>query len=231
VTLDHQARYPEIVTSDGHWIDWHTAYEDPRSSLSRRLVAVQRRLSRALDEMPSGPIRLVSMCAGQGRDVIGVLADHRRSHDVNARLVEINSQLVNDARTMAERAGLSNLEINVGDASTTLAYVGAVPADILLVCGVFGNISDTDIHGTVTHLPHLLAPGATVIWTRHRLDPDLTPTIRGWFRDSGFEDVAFDAEEGTHFGVGTHRLVSDSQPYELDTRMFTFLGDGAEAHF
>ncbi len=180
--------------------------------------------------MPPGAIRLVSMCAGQGRDVIGVLAHHQRSCDVSARLVEIDPQLAQDARNMAERAGLANLEINVADASTTSAYVDAVPADIVLVCGVFGNIGDADIHGTVSYLPHLLAPGGTVIWTRHRLDPDLTPAIRVWFEESGFEEVAFDMEGGATFGVGTHRFVGDPQLLESNRRLFTFTGNGAAAH-
>lgn len=36
-----------------------------------------------------------------------------------------------------------------GDASVTSAYVGAVPADLVLLCGIFGNISDADIRATV----------------------------------------------------------------------------------
>ena len=32
-----------------------------------------------------------------------------------------------------------------GDASTTSAYRGAVPADLVLACGIFGNVSDEDI--------------------------------------------------------------------------------------
>ncbi len=197
--------------------------------MSRRLAAVQRRLGQAIDRAPRGPIRLVSMCAGQGRDVIGVLADHDRSHDVEARLVELDPQLVEDARQMAERVGLRNVEIVARDASTTSAYVDVVPAHIALVCGVFGNISDADIRTTVGHLPRLLMPAATVIWTRHRRAPDMTPQVRSWFGEFGFEEVAFDTEEGTSFAVGTHRLVGEQQPFVPDRKMFTFSGDGTAA--
>jgi hypothetical protein len=198
--------------------------------MSRRLAVVQRRLGDAIDRAPGGPLRLLSICAGQGRDVIGVLAHHDRRHDVTARLVEWDVQLVADGRMMAGRAGLPNVEFEVGDASTTSAYADAVPAHIVLACGVFGNISEADIHATVTHLPHLLVPAATVIWTRHRRDPDLTPTIRSWFADAGFEEVAFDTEEGTSFGVGTHRLAGDPLPFEEGRTMFTFTGNGTAAY-
>jgi hypothetical protein len=222
--------YAAPVTAEDHWQNWHTAYENPHSSLSRRLAVVQRRLGEAIDQAPEGRIRLVSMCAGQGRDVIGVLARHRRRDDVEALLVELDVQLTDDARTMAGRAGLANVEIKVGDASTTSAHGDGVPAHIFLACGVFGNISDADIRATVAHLPHLVTSGATVIWTRHRRDPDLTPAVCDWFADAGFRPVAFDTEKGTAFGVGTHRFEGDPQPFEPDRSLFTFVGDGSAAH-
>jgi hypothetical protein len=196
--------------------------------LSRRLAVVQLRLRQTLNVVPQGPIRIVSMCAGQCRDVIGVLADHHRKGDVTARLVELDADLERDARAMAEDAGLE-LDIVEGDASSTSAYAGAVPANVVLACGVFGNVNDDDIRGTILELLSLSAPGATVIWTRHRQAPDLTPTIRAWFAEAGFEEVAFDTEEGTSFGVGTHRLVGAPHPFQANRRMFTFIGDGSAA--
>ena len=218
------------VDDDQHWVNWHSDYDDPLSYISRRLRSVQRRLAGTLDVAPGGPIRLISMCAGQGRDVIGVLEEHQRALDVRALLVELDVQLAEDARQRARRAGLRNVEVHVGDASVTSAYQNAVPADILLACGIFGNISDADIHATIARLPTLLARNATVIWTRHRRDPDLTPRIREWFHDFGFEEVAFDTEEGALFSVGSHRLISEPQTFDPNQKLFTFFGDGAAAN-
>jgi hypothetical protein len=170
------------------------------------------------------------MCAGQGRDVIEVLEQHERAPDVRALLVELDVELAEDARQRAQRAAIENVEVRVSDASFTSAYRDAVPADILLACGVFGNISDGDIHATIAGLSTLLAPNATVLWTRHRRDPDLTPTVRGWFGDSGFEEIAFDTENGVLFSVGTHRLIRDPQSFDPNKKLFTFFGDGAAAH-
>jgi hypothetical protein len=52
------------------WVAWHRDYDDPGSPLSNRLERVSWHLCRALDRAPSGPVRLVSLCAGQGRDVL-----------------------------------------------------------------------------------------------------------------------------------------------------------------
>jgi hypothetical protein len=211
------------MSGSNHWVEWHKGYSDPASYLSRRLLVIQQRLDEALNSMPSGPIQLVSMCAGQGRDVIGVLERSVRAGDTRALLIEIDGRLCQDARDFAVQAGIGNIEVREDDASSTSAYVDVVPADVLMACGVFGNISDDDVHLTISRLPSLLSSNATVIWTRHRRRPDMTTAIRRWFRDVGFEEIAFDTEHGSLFGVGTHRFAGDCQTFEPDQRLFTFL--------
>jgi hypothetical protein len=160
------------------WAEWHRPYDDPASLLSGRLRRVQDHLRVLLDRQPPGPVQLISLCAGQGRDVIGVLAGHQRGADVRARLVELDLRNVEYARRAAAAAGLDGVEVLAADAGLTDAYAGAVPAQIVVACGIFGNITDADIARTVFGLPGLCAPGAGVIWTRHTLPPDLTPAIR-----------------------------------------------------
>jgi hypothetical protein len=72
-----------------------------------------------------------------------------------------------------------------------------------------------------------------VIWTRHRRPPDLTPAVRNWFAGSGFEELSFDTDLEVPFGVGTHKLVGEPQPYGRGIRLFTFterLPDQTEDH-
>lgn len=60
------------------WSDWHKGYDDdPESALSARLRVVQRYLRAAIDACAPGAVRIVSVCAGQGHDVVGALQDHR----------------------------------------------------------------------------------------------------------------------------------------------------------
>ncbi len=158
---------------------WHAAYDDPGSSLRARLKLVEQHVAAALDRAPAGPIRLVSLCAGQGRDVIETLAGHPRRDDVSAVLVEADPANVAWARDAATVAGLPRVEVREADASQVASFADALPADVLLLCGIFGNVSAADIERTITAAPALCAPGATVIWTRHRREPDLTPQIRG----------------------------------------------------
>ena len=209
--------------NDSAWVTWHDEYDDPESYLSHRLALVRSRIRDALDASPAGQITVISMCAGQGRDLLGVLATHPRRNDVRARLVELDEHNVAYARATAREAGLDAVDIVLADASQTNVYAGMVPADLVLACGVFGNITDADIQRTVRALPMMCAPGAIVIWTRHRREPDLTPTLRGWFADAGFHEVAFDTEPGFHFSVGTHRYTGEFTPFARYFRLFTFV--------
>jgi hypothetical protein len=204
------------------WQQWHDEYDEPGSHLFRRLRCVQERIRLFLDTAPPGPLRAVSLCAGQGRDLLGVLAGHPRERDVRARLVEWDAGNASAARAAA--AGLAGVEVVTGDAALTDQYVGAVPADLVLLCGIFGNITDADIERTVGYAPQLCAPGATLLWTRHRGAPDLLPTICGWFEERGFERT-FVSEPGAGFGVAEHRFTGQPQPLAAGERMFTFLGD------
>jgi hypothetical protein len=211
------------MTHDGRtWVQWHQEYDDPTSRLSRRLEFVQRRLREAIELAPPGPIRLISACAGQGRDVLGVLVGHARASDVRALLVELDPHNAEVAQADAAAAGLRGVDVALADAAMTAAYRDAVPADVLLLCGIFGNISDEDVEHTVRNAARLCAPGATVIWTRGRWAPDLTPAIRGWFGESGFEEVGFDSDGDGGFSVGTNRLTADPLPYDESLRLFSF---------
>ncbi|MDX6235764.1 MAG: hypothetical protein QOG10_579 [Kribbellaceae bacterium] len=58
------------------WLEWHARYDDQDSPLSRRLQAVQRGIRGHLEARPDQPVRAISACAGQGRDLIEVLASH-----------------------------------------------------------------------------------------------------------------------------------------------------------
>ncbi len=205
------------------WAAWHDDYDRVGSSLARRLVLVQGHLRSALDAAPEGEIRIVSLCAGQGRDVIEVVAAHPRSSDVVARLVELDPRNVAYARTSAKRSGLDNIDVVEADASVTDAYAGAVPANIVMACGIFGNMSDADVHATIDRLAELCAADATVIWTRHRRLPDLTPSMLAWFGEAGFEALAVEAPPETNWvGVGAHRFVAQPQQLRRNERIFTF---------
>jgi hypothetical protein len=204
------------------WRAWHEDYEDPSSALGQRLALVQEQVCAALERAAPSLVKVISVCAGQGRDLIGALADHPRRADVTARLVELDEQNVLSARRAAHAAGLDRVEAVAADASVTDAYTGAVPADLVLLCGVFGNITAADIANTVRHLPSLCASAATVIWTRHRHSPDLTPHIRETFAQGGFAELAF--EDSPPFGVGANRLLVTPQPFQRGVRLFEFVG-------
>jgi SAM-dependent methyltransferase len=201
------------------WTEWHAGYDDPGSKLARRLEIVQSKVRDVLDHAAAGPVTVLSMCAGQGRDLLGVLDGHPRRADVRARLVELDPRNVAFARSTAP----NGVEVIEGDAGLIDHYLPLTPADLVLACGVFGNVTDADIQRTVEACSALCREGGTVIWTRHRGDPDRFESACGWFEDHGFEQL-FATPPEMGFGVGAHRLTRPPAPIAAGERMFTFVG-------
>lgn len=208
------------------WSQWHDAYARPDSGLADRLNAVRAEISRCLEQTAPDPVRVISACAGDGRDLLGALAERSDSDRVTALLVEHDAALATRARTLADALS-ARVEVRQADAAASSIYVDAAPADLVLLCGIFGNISDDDVRRTIEATPQLCAPGAEVIWTRHRGDPDLTPSIREWFAAAGFDEVAFHAPEAVEWfdkwSVGVHRLAAHPQRLRAGRHWFTFI--------
>lgn len=155
--------------------------------------------------------------------MLDVMAEHPRRSDVRARLVELDPRLSSFADARARNLGLRDqVEVVTGDAALIDQYGGMAPADVVLVCGVFGNISDQDIEATIDSCPQLCETGATLIWTRHREDPDLVPQICAWFEEREFERVwVSDPDAG--FGVGVHRFIGEPRPLVPGRTLFSFV--------
>lgn len=202
--------------------EWHRQYDDPDSTLSWRLGVVQQAIGAALDER-SGGVRILSACSGDGRDVIGVLSRRADADRVVATLVELHPTIAEAAADAAEAAGLSGVTVRVADAGNTDAYVGAVPADVVLLVGIFGNISDDDIRRTIATAPQLCAPGATLIWSRGRDDGDRNAELRAWFAAAGFDEIDYlTLDEGSRPAVGVVRFVGQQVTLEPGRPLFTF---------
>jgi hypothetical protein len=200
------------------WVQWHGDYDDPSSALARRLEVVRRRIAEALDSVPAGSIRVASICAGEGRDLLPVLQNHPRARDVAGRLVELDPRLAERACASAPAA----IEVVCGEAGTSDAYEGAVPVNLLLCCGVFGNITEADIQNTIECWSMLCAPAATVIWTRHSREPDLRSLIRQWVKLAGFEELSFDGTN-EEYGVGVAKMARAGKPYRRGVHFFSFV--------
>jgi hypothetical protein len=216
------------VTKD--WQQWHRYYDTPRSSLVQRLNAVQRGLHRALAEAVTGPdgvVHLTSICAGEGRDVLPVLSERESGRPVKALLLELDPVLAQRASTTIDKLGLSGIEVKRVDAGALDTYLEVPPANVLLVCGVFGNISVDDMRRTIASLPALLATEGIVLWTRgaENVDHDRSQQIRDCFAQHGFTEMSFTSTEDGGFRVGINRLAAeptDVRAAEPGARMFTF---------
>lgn len=203
------------------WIKWHQAYDDPHSVLSQRLVVVSGMIRESLDNAPPGEIRVLSLCAGDGRDLVFGTADHPRITDITGLLVELNPQLAQQAAANVT-AVYADLRVKNADAGGTCEFRSALPIDLLLLCGIFGNVVNEDIQRTIAAVPAMCRSGATVIWTRHRREPDITPKIRGWFDAAGCNSTKFVSPGVDSFAIGCEKHMSTTDETRLPERLFTF---------
>ncbi len=207
------------------WFEWHKGYR--RSpALNARLSLVRLQIANCLEACPPGEIRVVSVCAGDGRDLLGALIDHPRTSDVRARLVELDGRLVACGRSAVEAAELAEqIEFVDGDATLSSAYEGISPANLVIVCGVFGHISETETPRLIQALSYLCKSGGFVVWTRRLDDSERvrhTDTIRNLLRESAFEEVCFEVTPQGKSAVSTYRHVGEVMPLPNDQQLFEF---------
>ena len=143
------------------YVKWHDAYDDPASDMSWRLRQVQAYIRSTLDQI-QGQLTVLSLCAGDGRDVLQVLVQRDDSARIHATLIELHPVLAQRAREFAAQSGLANVTVRAIDAGNTTAYAGSVPAHLVIMMGIFGNISDDDIRRTIQTAPQLCQPGAVI---------------------------------------------------------------------
>lgn len=204
------------------YVEWHKQYDDPDSDLTWRLRTVQSYVLEALDLHP-GAIQVLSLCSGDGRDLLEVLAARDDASRVRATLVELHPEIAEQARTRAAKAGLLGVEVRNADAGLTDTVADAVPADVVLMIGIFGNISDVDLEATIRAAPQLCAAGATLLWSRGRDRTDRNDLVRGWFQEAGFVELHYDhRDSGSRPALGMMRFDGSTQALERGQRLFTF---------
>ncbi|QLE58357.1 class I SAM-dependent methyltransferase family protein [Nostoc sp. TCL26-01] len=212
------------------WYEWHDLY-DTEPVLQQRLEIVREYIADSLNALPDGTIRIVSVCAGDGRDLLGVLQNHPRINDVYARLVELNPQLVERGRATIESLGLGKqIEFINDDATLATNYVGAVPADIVIVCGVLGHVVNEELDRLINNLSFLSKPGAFVIWTRgHSNGIPYSDNVRKILSASGFEEINFQLTATGDMAVGIHRYLGESVNQPQEQQLFVFSGVPSKA--
>jgi hypothetical protein len=171
---------------------------------------------------------VLSICAGDSRDLIGLLATHPRKLDVRAYLVENNAELVAQGRKTIEEAGFEEqLRYIIGDATISATYLGLVPVDVVLIAGVFGNLRSEEVVRLIQNLGLLCTRGGTVIWTRHRRLHDglnQIKLIQQCFDESNFVEVLIENTLDDAFTIGSHRYNGTGHVLHDGIKLFEFTG-------
>jgi amino acid adenylation domain-containing protein len=209
------------------WNEWYKQYDSFPSLQARRRIVCEQ-IAATLDDCPAGPIRIVSICAGDGRDLIGALLNHSRRNDVAAWLLDNHAESIARERAAAEQAGLERqLRFLEADAARMGNYAGAVPADLVLLSGFLGHLRHNDVPRLIESLPMLCRTGGWAIWNRHLVmhkGREQVPAIRELFRRARFEEVHFETTAPDGFAVGRGRFAGRVKPLDPARVLFEFVG-------
>jgi hypothetical protein len=170
--------------------------------------------------MPAGPITVVSMCAGQGRDILGVLRDFPRRDETVVTLIEQDRRNAEFARETARAADLTDVSVVVGDAGDSTSYVGLAPASLVIMVGFLTHLGDGDLDRLIAFLPQLSAVSGMALWCAGSQHVDLPTEIRTLFARAGFVPVAVQCDVDPRWNIGIERF--EGRPRRLDTGVRLF---------
>src|ERR1035437_761009 len=191
-------------------------------TISRQPLRVQEYIRQALDDH-RGSMQALSACSGDGRDILGVLSERDDADRVRATLIKVNPRIAESARGIVAAAKLTAIEVRMADAGNTDAYVGAVPADLVILVGIFGNISDEDLERTIHAAPQFCRPGANLLWSRGRVHSDRNDAVRAWFAEAGFAELDYATRDsGRRPALGAMRYDGELQPLIPGSQLFRF---------
>lgn len=205
------------------WSGWpEAAYQ--QETYRQRLRAVQEHFAQSLHQAPAGPVRIISICAGDGRDIIEVLRWHERRGDASAWLVELNRQSVAVGICNVRKARLDDaVHFRNRDATLFATYEDIGPADVLLLCGVWGHVAANERASLVSSVTSLCNTGAAIIWTRGVMhDMARVRNIQTHFSPDRWASVRISLTPDRKWAVATYRYVcSTSDPPQSGT-LFNF---------
>jgi hypothetical protein len=223
------AAKPDGILQIDNWSTWHDEYENEDSELNARKRAVQAQVAAIATQCPPGPVTVVSICGGQGREVIGALADHPRRADVRGRIVELDEKNSAFARAWAKKAGLDKLEVVTGDASLSTAYAGLPPVDVVVVSGVVGHLCHPERVQLITFLHQIVRTGGYAVNTFYRGREGELQQLRDAFSAHQFEEESFETLAGKfQFTIARNRYLGQPKPFEPGVKVFNF-GSAREA--
>lgn len=209
------------------WAEWHKYY-GISPSLHARLRIVREQIVATITELPAGPIGVVSICGGDGRDLVGALVDQRRRDDVTAWILDTHEESLARGRAAAKDAGLERaLRFVRADATLATSYTGIVPADLVVISRVLGHLRHADVPRLIASLGMLCKPAGCLLWNRHLVIHEgrtQVALIRELLAHAGFEELHFEITDRAGFAVGRARFTGQAAPLDAQRVLFEFVG-------
>jgi SAM-dependent methyltransferase len=171
----------------GRWIDRRFLSYPGWNGVRQRRQCLERLINQAIDELgvsPGKSIHLLDIAGGTADYVIGVLSQ-RRAQAISALCLDISQETVQEGRQLADDAGASAVEFQIGDVTDASTLMRLTPRPDIVICSGFYELltDDAAVAASVEMIQTILAPGGRFIVSHQMSQPKLTGMGR-LFRDS-----------------------------------------------
>ena len=183
--------------------NWHLNHNDMNSTPYKRNKDEQNLIKTCLNSIKNN-VNIISICSGQARDILPILAGKKDNNKINTYLIDTDLECLEYADNYAKENKIPNVHLINKNAGLRETYNDIPQADIIIICGVFGHLSLLDIKSTISFIKHLLNENGFVIWSRHKFDNDISEDIKNIFKELNFNELAFVSPEDEPYTLGLH---------------------------
>ena len=210
--------------SSDKWTEWHEeAYNDINSLPYQRTEIVKDLINKYLSEIDKD-IVVISIGAGQSRDILPVLIGRKDNDRITTYLIDTDIECLNYAKNYAKDNNIINVHIVDMDGSLVKNYKDIPKADLIIFCGMMTQKNTDEVKKLANNIKLICNKDAQIIWSRHGYDKDYSTPFRNVFNENFYKELDFYISHKEPFFICRNIIMSNPLNIETkkDVKIFIF---------
>lgn len=209
--------------SSDKWTEWHeNAYNNTNSLAYQRTEIVKNLINKYLYEINKNVV-IVSIGAGQGRDILSVLKERKDNNRIFTYLIDTDMECLDYAKNYAEKNNIINVNVVNIDGSLTENYKDIPKADLIIFCGMMNQKNTEEVKSLANNMKFLCNEDAQIIWSRHGYDEDYSTSFRNVFNENFYKELDFYISHKEPFFVCRNIITSNLLNVEIEKNVKIFI--------
>jgi len=210
--------------SSDKWTEWHEeAYNDINSLPYQRTEIVKDLINKYLSEIDKN-IVVISIGAGQSRDILPVLIGRKDNDRITTYLIDTDIECLNYAKNYAKDNNIINVHIVDMDGSLVKNYKDIPKADLIIFCGMMTQKNTDEVKNLANNIKLICNEDAQIIWSRHGYDGDYSTPFRNVFNENSYKELDFYISHKEPFFICRNIMMPNpiNIETEKDVKIFIF---------